>query len=91
MIAERRPFIRSAAWLPLRLSLRLLRLGGSLLSAVLRIDRRRYPHVQNYLYERTLRHIFILGRLYAQAASIFTDSAGTLPIPGVPPKGFGNG
>lgn len=32
----------------------------------LRNDRERYPHLQNYLYENTIRHMIVLGEIYEQ-------------------------
>jgi glycosyltransferase involved in cell wall biosynthesis len=37
-----------------------------ILVGVLRYDRERYPHLQNYLYENTFRNLIVLGKIYEQ-------------------------
>jgi len=44
--------------------LALLRCFADLFVGVLRRDRKRYPYLQNYLYENTIKHIQTLGLLY---------------------------
>jgi glycosyltransferase involved in cell wall biosynthesis len=44
--------------------LTLLRFSVDLLIGVLRRDRKRYPYLQNYLYENTVKHVSTLGLIY---------------------------
>jgi glycosyltransferase involved in cell wall biosynthesis len=37
-----------------------------ILVGLLRYDRERYPYLQNYLYENTIRHMVVLGEIYEQ-------------------------
>jgi glycosyltransferase involved in cell wall biosynthesis len=47
-----------------RAALTLMELTADLARGVLQRDSKRYPYVQNYLYERALRHLRTLGMLY---------------------------
>jgi hypothetical protein len=37
-----------------------------ILVGLMRYDRERYPHLQNYLYENTIRYIIVFGEIYEQ-------------------------
>jgi len=37
-----------------------------ILVGLLRYDRERYPHLQNYLYENTIRYMIVFGEIYEQ-------------------------
>ena len=45
-------------------ALTIFRFFASLLVGVLRCDRKRYPYIQNYLYEITFMHVQKLGKNY---------------------------
>ena len=52
--------------LPVLAILTIFRFFASFLVGVLRCDRKRYPYLQNYLYENTFIHVQKLGMIYEQ-------------------------
>jgi glycosyltransferase involved in cell wall biosynthesis len=66
-VVEQGQFLRAGVLLFMRWVWILIRLVSGLILGMVRVNRTRYPYVQNYLYEHTLGHVKRLGQLYEQA------------------------
>jgi glycosyltransferase involved in cell wall biosynthesis len=70
---------RSVAWLRWRSCVESLGLVGDLMRGILRRDRRRYPAIQNFLYEYAFRHLDELGAIRAELELRTNPTSGSKP------------